>query len=128
MTADDIFNRYVYKLDESSQSWTVVHKFACGFYSLACHHINNFDILIFGGILEDGTENRSIHILTFAEHNMLMCSKLNIDDDTYLDVMLVGFSSIFDPVRNRIVTFGGGGNCFSFGTYFNGSKSLVLTV
>ncbi|XP_071966222.1 tRNA wybutosine-synthesizing protein 4-like [Antedon mediterranea] len=80
-------------------------------------HVVNDQLLLVGGVgLSPVTFGvTSINLL----NGLVLNYSLSTDASPEKPIMLFKFTSEFLKDENKLVVFGGGGNCFSFGTHFN---------
>ncbi|KAI1285662.1 tRNA wybutosine-synthesizing protein 4 [Halotydeus destructor] len=84
-------------------------------YSHTAHLTSDFCLALCGGIDELGANNK---VITFDLRTMSVIGYESIApaDDI---IMLHNFCSHYSRSTNQLFAFGGGGNCFSFGTHLN---------
>lgn len=85
-----------------------------GLFSHQMIRISDKSFAVLGGIWDKGSNN-SLMIYDVRNQSLASSYKLQFPHV----VMLHNFTCEFDARSNSIVTFGGAGNCFTFGSHFN---------
>ena len=86
-------------------------------YSHTCHYVEGRDkVLILGGISNQGHSN---NLLEIDLRNNQITGKWKIVSQESKFIINSHTSHLLSP--SSLIIIGGGGNCFSFGTYFNPS-------